>query len=112
MPPAANTWYLGRWGLQFYAEQANMKPVLPDESALQPGDRLVITDSIYSPPPVLAHLRRYQTALVAEFSLADGLPLSTMLGLYNSGIPIHHQEGPRRWVRIYLVEGAAAAPPR
>jgi hypothetical protein len=112
MPPAANTWYLGRWGLQFYAEQANMKPVLPDESALQPGDRLVITDSVYSPPPVLAHLRRYQIAPVAEFALADGLPLSTMLGLYNSGIPIHHQEGPRRRVRIYLVEGAAAAPPR
>jgi len=102
--PAENTWYLGRWGLQFYGEQAGMKPVLPDESVLRPGDWLVTTDSIYAPEPVMAHLRRYQMSPVAEFALADRLPLSTMLGFYSSGIPIHHQEGPRRRVKIYRIE--------
>jgi len=104
LPSAGNTWYLGRWGLQFYGEQAGMKPVLPDESELHSGDFVVTTDSVYAPEPVLAHLRRYQMTPVAEFALADRLPLSTMLGFYNSGIPIHHQEGPRRRVRIYRIE--------
>jgi hypothetical protein len=112
MPPADNTWYLGRWGLQFYGEQAGMKPVLPDESLFQTGDRIVTTDSVYAPEPVLAHLRRYQLVPVAEFALSDRLPLSTMLGYYNSGIPIHHQEGPRRRVKIYRVDGLAADSPR
>lgn len=103
MPSAANTWYLGRWGLQFYAEQAGMKPVLPDESVFHRGDWLVTTDSIYAPEPVLAHLRRHELVPVAEFALADRLPLSTMLGYYSSGIPIHHQVGPRRRVKIYRV---------
>jgi len=102
--PAHRTWYLGRWGLQFYGEQAGMKPVFADESVLQSGDWLVTTDSVYAPPPVMAHLRRYPMTPVAEFDLADRLPLSTMLGFYNSGIPIHHQEGPRRRVRIYRID--------
>jgi hypothetical protein len=109
MAGPATTWYLGRWGLQFYGEQAGMKPVLPDESVLQAGDFLVTTDSVYAPEPVMAHLRRYQLEPVTEFSLGDRLPLSTMLGYYNSGIPIHHQAGPRRRVKIYRVVGAANA---
>lgn len=99
-----NTWYLGRWGLQFYGEQDGMKPVFADESVLRRGDLLVTTDSVYAPEPVMAHLRRYQMSRVAEFALEDRLPLSTMLGFYNSGIPIHHQEGPRRRVKIYRIE--------
>lgn len=104
MPPADNTWYVGRWGLQFYAEQAGMKPVLPDESVFHSGDRVVTTDSVFAPAPVLAHLRRYQLVPVAEFALTDRLPLSTMLGYYSTGIPIHHQTGPRRRVKIFRVE--------
>ena len=104
-PPGETTWYLGRWGLQFYGEQAGMKPVLPDESDLRSGDWLVTTDSVYAPPPVLAHLRRYRLKPVAEFAIGDRFPLSTMLGFYNSGIPLHHQEGPRRRVRIFRIEG-------
>ena len=104
MGPASTTWYLGRWGLQFYGEQAGMKPVFADESVLRPGDWLVTTDSVYAPEPVMAHLRRYQMSPVAEFAIADRLPLSTMLGFYNSGIPIHHQEGPRRRVKIYRID--------
>ena len=107
MPGGDNTWYLGRWGLQFYGEQAGMKPVLPDESDFHPGDWLVTTDSVYAPEPVLAHIHRYNLLPVAEFDLADAFPLSTMLGYYNSGIPIHHQEGPRRKVKIYRIAGTA-----
>ena len=103
--PAATTWYVARWGFQFYAEQAGMKPVLPDQSDFQPGDWLVVSDSIYFPKPVAAHINRYKIIPVAQVVLADWLPLRTMLGYYNSGLPMQHQEGPRRTVRIYRIAG-------
>jgi hypothetical protein len=107
MGAAATTWYVARWGFQFYAEQAGMNPVLPDQSNFQPGDWLVISDSIYFPKPVAAHINRYQLIPVSQLVLADRLPLRTMLGYYNSGLPMQHQEGPRRTVRIYRIAGLA-----
>jgi hypothetical protein len=105
--PAATTWYVARWGFQYYAERAGMKPVLPDESDFQPGDWLVISDSIYFPKPVAAHISRYKIDPVAQVVVEDRLPLQTMLGYYSSGIPIQHHEGPRRTVKIYRVAGPA-----
>jgi hypothetical protein len=105
-PPPTN-WYVARWGFQFYAERAGMKPVLPDESEFQPGDWLVISDSIYFPKPVAAHINRYRIDPVSLVVIEDWLPLQTMLGYYSSGIPIQHHEGPRRTVKIYRVAGPA-----
>lgn len=105
--PTATTWYVARWGFQYYAERAGMKPVLPDQSDFQPGDWLVISDSIYFPKPVSAHINRYQIDPVTQVVLEDRLPLQTMLGYYNSGLPIQHHEGPRRRVRIYRIAGLA-----
>jgi hypothetical protein len=105
--PAATTWYVARWGFQYYAERAGMKPVLPDDSDFQPGDWLVIPDSIYFPKPVAAHISRYKIDPVAQVVVEDRLPLQTMLGYYSSGIPIQHHEGPRRTVKIYRVAGPA-----
>lgn len=105
--PTATTWYVARWGFQYYAERAGMKPVLPDQSDFQPGDWLVISDSIYFPKPVSAHINRYKIDPVAQVILEDRLPLRTMLGYYNSGLPIQHHEGPRRTVRIYRIAGPA-----
>jgi hypothetical protein len=105
--PPSNTWYIARWGFQFYAERAGMKPVLPDESDFQPGDWLVISDSIYFPKPVSAYINRYKIDPVSQVVLEDRLPLRTMLGYYSSGIPIQHHEGPRRTIRIYRVAGPA-----
>lgn len=105
--PAATRWYVARWGFQFYAEQAGMKPVLPDQSDFQPGDWLVISDSIYFPKPVEAHINRYKIIPVAQVVLEDRLPLRTMLGYYSSGVPLQHHEGPRRKVRIYRIAGPA-----
>jgi hypothetical protein len=105
--PPSNTWYIARWGFQFYAERAGMKPVLPDESEFQPGDWLVISDSAYFPKPVSAYINRYKIDPVSQVVLEDRLPLRTMLGYYSSGIPIQHHEGPRRTIRIYRVAGPA-----
>ncbi len=105
--PAASTWYVARWGFQHYAERAGMKPVLPDQSDFQPGDWLVISDSIYFPKPVAAHINRYKIEPVTQVILADRLPLQTMLGYYSSGLPLQHHEGPRRTIRIYRIAGPA-----
>ncbi len=107
MAPTATIWYVARWGFQYYAERAGMKPVLPDLSDFQPGDWLVISDSVYFPQPVWAHINRYKIDPVTQVILEDRLPLRTMLGYYNSGIPIQHHEGPRRTIRIYRVAGPA-----
>ena len=100
----ANAWCVARWGFQYYAEQAGMKPVLPDESNLAPGDFLVVSDGPYFPQPVAEHINRYRITPVTELLFEDRLPLGTMLGFYSTGIPIHHHEGPRRTVRIYRIE--------
>jgi hypothetical protein len=101
----ATRWYVGRWGFQFYAERAGMKPVLPEESRLQTGDWLVVSDGPYWTKPLEAHLAKYRLETVAHLSIEDSLRLATMIGYYNSGIPIHHHEGPHRNVYIYRVAG-------
>jgi 4-amino-4-deoxy-L-arabinose transferase-like glycosyltransferase len=98
-------WYVGRWGFQYYAEQAGMKPVFPGESRLQAGDWLVVSDGPYWTKPLEAHLKNYRLETVAHLSIEDSLRLATMIGYYNSGIPIHHHEGPHRHVYIYRVGG-------
>jgi hypothetical protein len=97
------TWYVARWGFQFYAERAGMVPIFPDESKLQPGDWLALSDGPANTKAVTEYLSRYRLEPVTKLEFADRLPLGTMLGYYSTGIPIHHQEGPRRIVQIYRV---------
>lgn len=99
----ADVWYVGRWGFQYYAERSGMKPVVADQSMFHDGDLLVIPDGAYFPQPVAAHISRYKIEQVGELSVADSLPLRTMMGYYNSGIPLSHHEGPRRTVTVYRV---------
>ena len=98
-----DVWYVGRWGFQYYAERAGMKPVVADESMFHEGDLLVISDGAYFPQLVAAHISRYKIEPMGQLSVADSLPLQTMMGYYNSGIPLTHHEGPRRSVSIYRI---------
>lgn len=97
------TWYVARWGFQFYAERAGMKPVFPDESKLQPGDWLAVSDGPANTKVVTEYLGRYRLEPMKKLEFTDRFPLGTMFGYYSTGIPIHHQEGPRRIVQIYRV---------
>jgi hypothetical protein len=99
----STTWYVARWGFQFYAERAGMMPVFPDESRLQPGDWLALSDGPANTKAVTEYLSRYRLEPLTKLEFTDRLPLGTMLGYYSTGIPIHHQEGPRRIVQIYRV---------
>jgi hypothetical protein len=102
-------WYVGRWGFQYYAERLGMKPVVPDESKFQDGDWLVISDGPYFPQPVAAQISQYRVEPVGQVKVFDSLPLKTMIGYYNSGIPLDHHEGPRRTVRLYRINGVSAS---
>lgn len=104
--PNVTRWYFARWGFQFYAEREGMKPVVADESKFQEGDWLLLTDGIDLPNPVAEHLSRYRFEPVGKVSVEDYLPVKTMLGYYNSGLPLSHHEGPRRTVSIYRVVGS------
>jgi Dolichyl-phosphate-mannose-protein mannosyltransferase len=104
------TWYLGRWGFQYYAEREGMHPVIPGESRLSPGDMVVIPDSPYFPELVRAHLNRFSFCKVDEFRLDDPFPLSTMWVYYSSGVAIEHRRGPRRKVIILRVKDEAEGP--
>lgn len=99
----SNNWYVGRWGFQYYAEHSGMKPVFPDESKLAPGDWLAISDGPAYTRACADYLSRYRLDPVTTLIFADRWPLGTTLGYYNTGIPLHHQEGPRRTVQIYRV---------
>ena len=99
----SSTWYVARWGYQFYAERAGMKPVFPDESKLKPGDWLALCDGPVNTKAVTEYLSHYRLEPMTKLEFTDRLPLGTMLGYYSTGIPIHHQEGPRRIVQIYRV---------
>jgi hypothetical protein len=110
LDPNGNRWYFARWGFQFYAERAGMKPVVPDESDFHNGDWVIIPDGIQLPKPVAEHLARYRLEPVTQVIVEGYLPVKTMLGYYNSGIPLDHHEGPRRSVRLYRVIGAVTRP--
>jgi hypothetical protein len=102
-----NIWYVGRWGFQYYAEGLGMKPVVPDESRFQEGDWLVVSEGPYFPQPVAEQISKFPMELVGQLHVGDSLPLRTMIGYYNSGIPLVHHEGPRRSVSLYRVGGGS-----
>jgi hypothetical protein len=102
--PAAQGWFVGRWGFAFYAERSGLQQLLPDESKLQPGDWLAISNAPYQSEPLRRYLETFRLEPIKEIVLIDRWPLRTMLGYYNTGVPLDHREGPQRIVRIYRVE--------
>ncbi|HTL28297.1 MAG TPA: HEAT repeat domain-containing protein [Tepidisphaeraceae bacterium] len=46
--PRAKIWYIGHWGVEYYAEREGMQPLVPDQSVLRAGDWLVVGDGVHS----------------------------------------------------------------
>jgi hypothetical protein len=113
-PSAGGTvWFNGHWGFQYYCERLGMRPVVPGQSRLQAGDRLVVP----LPPPGLddgdffrphhgwavVRVDPTRTELLAVVGWEDGLPLSTLPSLYGGGTPMRGQAGPRVLAAVYRV---------
>jgi len=95
------TWYAGHWGFQYYAEAAGMKPLVPDESILQPGDWLVLPG-----PPIdrpIFELPSDRSDTVFDVRVTDWLPWKTVVGYYGGTDPLDHCAQPRLVVAVHRV---------
>ena len=106
-------WFHGHWAFQFYCTRAGMMAVVPGESVLQAGDRLVYplppdgldeTD-FYRPHHGWAALRidPSRTELLTVLTWDDPVPLTTLPSLYGGGLPLRGRNGPRMRVGVYRV---------
>jgi hypothetical protein len=97
-------WNVGHWGFQYYAEQAAMRPVVPDESVLHAGDWLIVPDAHITQQDVdldSAPLRR-----TGEIPIQDFLPVRTVSGYYGGGLPLQRFDEARLTVTIYAIRAS------
>ncbi len=99
--PEGTVWYVGRWGFRYYAERAGMRPLVPDETHLRPGDRLVIADPRIIQPSMI--LDPAATRPVGEVEVSDPLPYRTQPSYYYGRTPLQHATGPRMTVQALRV---------
>jgi hypothetical protein len=94
-------WYAGHWGFQYYAEEAGMMPVVPEQSRLQPGDWLVLPGE----PIVRQGIRvsKQQSTIVFAVEVEDPVPWRVVMGYYGGGEPLRQCAGPRLRVEVRRV---------
>jgi hypothetical protein len=51
-PRANRVWFEGHWGFQYYAEQAGLRPLDFDRSAVRLGDMVVVPQNNTNPVPL------------------------------------------------------------
>jgi hypothetical protein len=108
-------WYVGHWGFQFYCEQAGMRPAIPGQSRLEPGDYLVLPlypddTGFWRPHPGSIPIRPPADAveLLDVFEWDDWLSAQTIPNFYGGTEPILGRDHPRLRVAVYrLVRGWA-----
>ncbi len=99
--PRASIWYVGLWGVQFYADRAGMKPTIPGVSRLRRGDWLVVPGDRVLQQRIEIDADRAR--LMDSISVEDVVPVSTKFRYYGGRTPMEHLSGPRASVRIYLL---------
>jgi hypothetical protein len=98
--PGAVVWFVGHWGVQFYAERAGWRPVDPDRSLLRSESWLVVParDSggqrIDLPP---------QAVYVWRFDRRSHWPVSTIPWYHGTNTVFHRLEGPVLSLDVYRI---------
>jgi hypothetical protein len=105
--PVAEVWYTGHLGVQFYAERAGWRPVVPGESRLPAGGWLVLPDRDYGRQAI-----ELPDAAREEFTkdVSTLWPLRTIPAYYGGNRAIERSTGPVLRLRAYRL--AAPAIPR
>src|SRR5207244_69117 len=98
--PAARPWFLSHWGFQYYATRADLRPAIPDESTLRPGDWLIRVSRVDVP---LVRFPPEALDLVKVIELSDPLPLATLRDFYGGRVPVQRLSGPRLRVGVFHV---------
>jgi hypothetical protein len=88
-------WYAGICGMQFYAERAGLRRLLPG-CAVGPGEWLVLDEHCAA---LLGD--KVGAAPWGVLALDDGVPLRTLDAYYGTATPLEHRAGPRRVLTIY-----------
>jgi hypothetical protein len=106
----ATVWYAGHWGFQFYCERAGMKPAVPGESVLQPGDLLVLPvypdEYRFYRPHIGSRTIRppaWAAEPVAEVVWDDAISGQTIPNFHGGSDPIVGRDHPRLRVVVYRV---------
>jgi hypothetical protein len=105
--PAAEVWFTGHFGMQFYAERAGWRPVVPDESRLSAGDWLVIPDRPYGRQAIDLPDAAHE---VMTLDVSTPWPFDTIPAYYGGHQPIERSNGPT--VRLLVYRLAAACTPQ
>jgi len=102
-PP--RVFFVGHWGLQYYAERAGMRPVVAGRfraaTPLRAGDWLVLPSQRVDQQQINAE----QAALerVHDVQIGAVLPLATLPGFYDGETPLRHLAGQRVELTVYRV---------
>ena len=110
--PGGTVWFSGHWGFQYYCDRAGMKPVLPGQSTLMPGDWLVYPEvpddgGFYRPWHGGAdfNIDAQCVESVMKFTWDDALRAQTIPNLYGGGVPIYNRDHPRLVLAVYRIVG-------
>jgi 4-amino-4-deoxy-L-arabinose transferase-like glycosyltransferase len=110
----ATVWFTAYRAVQFYAERAGMKRIIPAgaprPSVLQPGDWVMIMDGTF--PQESVEWPADSAGVFAEFAVSDRLPLATLPSYYAGATPLRHHQGPRLAVTIGRFRADTMAVPR
>jgi hypothetical protein len=99
-PARETVWYNGHWELQYYLEQAGMRPVIAGRSQLRPQDWLILSEGTAAPPLSFPGDRfRQQDELVA----VSRSPWSTIPLYYDGPVPLRRQPENQASARIFRV---------
>jgi hypothetical protein len=99
-------WYVGHWGIQYYAEAAGLRPIVPGSSRLEPDDWVLFPQGVHTQA---VQLPRYGMVQLTQFSRASASPWSTLPGIYAGYRPIRPQPDMQLLITLGRVEVAFTA---
>lgn len=115
----ATVWYVGHWGLQYYAEREGMRPVVPydppanaaiplgERTRFRPGDYLVIPDYRITRQPYTRDEAR--TEHVFAIWVTDPIPWQTIPCYYGGRCAVENHDCARLVIDVYRVTAAHTA---
>jgi hypothetical protein len=99
----ATSWYAGCWGFRFYGERAGLRPLVRGQSQCRQGDYLVIDGHCLIFDPKFPDHFAGRLEAVDKISVADVVPLRTVVDYYAGRKPLTRLEGPRASAMVYRV---------